>query len=193
MRIVAATKNKGKMAEIRDLLKDTDVELVSWEDAGLGDLEIDENGSSCEENSWIKASTVCRLTGEPALADDTGLFVDALDGAPGIFAARYAGEHCTEKDNRVKMLAALEGVPFEKRTATFVTVMTVAYPDGSRVAARGECPGYIAEAESGARGFGYDSIFIPKDSDKSFAELPLEYKNSISHRHLALQKLAELI
>lgn len=193
MQIIAATHNKGKMAEISALLKDHDIDIISWDDAGLGDLEIDENGKSCEENSFIKAKAICDLKGMPALADDTGLFVDALDGEPGIYAARYAGEQCSDKDNRAKLLKKLEGVPLEKRGASFVTVATIVYPDGRVLAARGECPGYIAEEEKGERGFGYDSIFVPEGHDKTFAELPADYKNSLSHRHKALTKLEEML
>ena len=193
MQIIAATHNKGKMAEISELLKDFDIELVSWDEAGLGDLEIEEDGTTLEENSYIKAKAICDLKNKPALADDTGLFVEALNGEPGVYTARYAGEHCTEADNRIKMLKNLQGVPMEKRKAVFATVCTIVYPDGSKLVARGECPGYIAEEEKGSRGFGYDSIFIPDGHDKTFAELPLEYKNSLSHRQKALKKLTELL
>ncbi|MBR0416325.1 MAG: hypothetical protein IJI56_00775, partial [Firmicutes bacterium] len=130
MKIIAATRNKGKMAELDAILKDYGIELLSWEDAGLGDFEIEENGSTCEENSYIKAKTICDMTGKAALADDTGLFVDAVGGEPGINAARYAGEHGNDAANRAKLLAKLEGVPFEKRTAKFVTVITIVYPNG---------------------------------------------------------------
>ena len=193
MKIIAATKNKGKLAELDAMLKSYDIELISWDEAGLGDFEIDENGTTCEENSYIKAKTVCDMTGKPALADDTGLFVDAADGEPGINAARYAGEHGNDAANRKKLLERLKGVPFEKRTAKFVTVITIVYPDREKLVARGECPGHITEEEIGERGFGYDSIFIPEGHDKTFAQLPLEYKNSLSHRHIALVKLTELL
>ena len=193
MKIIAATKNKGKLAELYTILKDHDIELVSWEEAGLGDFEIEENGSTCEENSYIKAKAICDMTGKAALADDTGLFVDAVSGEPGINSARYAGEHGNDKANREKLLCKLKGVPSEKRTAKFVTVITVVYPDGSCLVARGECPGYITEEERGERGFGYDSIFVPEGHEETFAQLPLEYKNSLSHRHMALLKLTELL
>lgn len=193
MKIIAATHNKGKLTEFNDIVKDFGLELVSWDDAGLGDLEIEETGTTCEENSFIKADTICRMKGIAAIADDTGLFVDALGGEPGIYSARYAGEDCSEKDNRVKLLKKLEGVPYEKRTATFVSVITVVYPDGRRLVARGECPGHIALAEAGDRGFGYDSIFVPEGQEKTFAELPLAYKDEVSHRARAMKQLKELL
>ncbi len=193
MKIIAATKNKGKKAELEAILKYQGIELISWDEAGLGDLEIEETGSTCEENSYIKAKTVCKITGKAALADDTGLFVDAAGGEPGINAARYAGEHGNDAANRAKLLRKLKGVPFEKRTARFVTVITVVYPGGEKVVARGECPGHISMEEKGDRGFGYDSIFIPEGHEKTFAELPAEYKNSLSHRHAALLKLTKLL
>ena len=193
MKIIAATKNKGKMAELDSILRAYDIELISWDEAGLGDLEIEENGSTCEENSYIKAKTICDMTGKAALADDTGLFVDAADGEPGINSARYAGEHGNDAANRAKLLKRLKGVPYEKRTAKFVTVITVVYPDGSKKVARGECPGHITEKEIGERGFGYDSIFIPDGHEETFAQLPIEYKNSLSHRHAALLKLTEIL
>lgn len=193
MKIIAATKNSGKLAELAEILKSSPVELITWEEAGLGDLEIEETGSTCEENSFIKANAICEKTGLPALADDTGLFVDAADGEPGVNTARYAGEHGNDKANRDKLLKRLEGVPMQQRTAKFVTVITIVYPDGRKTVARGECPGYISETEKGERGFGYDCIFIPEGSDKTFAELPVEYKNSVSHRHAALVKLSEML
>ena len=193
MKIIAATKNKGKMAELDAILKDYDIQLLSWDDAGLGDLEIEETGTTCEENSYIKAKAICDMTGLAALADDTGLFVDALGGEPGINSARYAGEHGNDAANRAKLLEKLQGVPFEERTAKFVTVITVVYPDGRVLAARGECPGHITEEELGERGFGYDSLFVPEGHEETFAQLPPEYKNSLSHRHKALEKLTEII
>ncbi len=193
MRIIAATHNEGKLAELRELIKDYDMELLSQAESGMGHVEIEENGTSCEENSKIKAETICRLSGEIAIADDTGLFVDALDGDPGIHAARYAGEGCSEAANRKKLLENLKDVPFEKRTAKFVTVITVVYPSGKVVVAKGECPGHICPEERGERGFGYDSVFMPENSGKTFAELPMDFKNKVSHRGRALQRLAQLL
>lgn len=193
MRIISATQNKHKLEEIYAIIKNYNMELVTLETAGYEPVEIEENGKTCEENSLIKAKAVTDLTGEPAIADDTGLFVDAAGGEPGVNSARYAGIHGDDAANRTKLLKKLEGVPYEKRTAMFVTVITLTYPDGKTLVARGECHGHISEEERGDRGFGYDSIFIPVESDKTFAELPAEFKNSISHRKRALEKLEELL
>lgn len=192
MRIIAATQNKHKLEEIYAIVKKFGMDLVPMAEAGF-DIEIDENGTTCEENSLIKAKAITELSGEMAIADDTGLFVDFLGGEPGVKSARYAGEHGDDAANRKKLLDKLEGLPFEKRTAMFVTVISLVYPDGKTLVARGECHGHIAEKEIGDRGFGYDSIFIPKESDKTFAQLSLEFKNSISHRARALEKLQAML
>ena len=192
MRIIAATQNAHKLEEIYAIIKDFDMELVSQKEAGF-DVDVEENGTTCEENSFIKANAICKLSGEPAIADDTGLFVDAADGEPGVNSARYSGVHGDDAANRAKLLKRLESVPFEKRTAYFACVITLVYPDGRKIVARGECHGHIALEEKGERGFGYDSIFIPLGSDKTFAELSAEYKNSISHRANALKKLSQLL
>lgn len=193
MRIIAATQNKGKLAELYALIKQFDMDLVSQAEAGFGDVDINENGTTCEENSKIKAETICRLSGEPAIADDSGLFVDALGGEPGVNSARYAGVHGDDAANRKKLLEKMKDIPWDQRTAHFVTVITLVYPDGKEIQARGECYGHICSEERGDRGFGYDSVFIPLESDLSFAQLPAEYKNSMSHRARALQKLSELL
>lgn len=193
MRIIAATQNKGKLAEFYALVEKFNMEIISQADAGYGDIDIDENGTSCEENSKIKAETICRLSGEAAIADDSGLFVDAIGGEPGVNSARYAGVHGDDAANRKKLLEKMDGIPWEKRTAHFVTVITLMYPDGKLIQARGECHGHITTEELGDRGFGYDSLFVPLESDKTFAQLPAEYKNSISHRARALQKLSQLL
>lgn len=193
MRIIAATQNKHKLEEIYQIIKDFDMELVSQAEVGLGDVDVEENGTTCEENSKIKAEAICKLSGEPAIADDTGLFVDALGGEPGVNTARYAGVHGDDAANRKKLLENLKGKPFEERTAAFVTVITLVYPDGKTIVARGECKGHISLEEIGDRGFGYDSVFIPLESDKTFAQLPAEFKNSVSHRARALQRLAQLL
>lgn len=192
MRIIAATQNAHKLEEIYAIIKDFDMELVSQKEAGF-DVDVEENGTTCEENSFIKANAICKLSKGPAIADDTGLFVDAADGEPGVNSARYSGVHGDDAANRAKLLKRLEGVPFEKRTAYFACVITLVYPDGRKIVARGECHGHIALEEKGERGFGYDSIFIPLGSDKTFAELSAEYKNSISHRANALKKLSQLL
>ena len=193
MRIIAATQNKGKLAEFYALFKEYDMELISQAEAGFGEIDIDENGTTCEDNSKIKAEAIFRISGEAVIADDSGLFVDALGGEPGVNSARYAGVHGDDAANRKKLLEKMKDVPFEARTAHFVTVITFIYPDGKVIQARGECHGHIANEELGDRGFGYDSVFIPLESDKTFAQLPAEYKNQVSHRARALQKLRQLL
>lgn len=193
MKIISATQNKNKLKEIYEIIKNYDFELLSLENAGFSPIDVEENGKTCEENSLIKAKAISEYTNLPAIADDTGLFVDELKGDPGVNSARYAGVHGDDSANRKKLLENLKGVPFEKRTAMFVTVITLYYPDGKTIVARGECKGHISEEERGDRGFGYDSLFIPVESDKTFAELPAEFKNSISHRARALKRLEELL
>ena len=193
MRIIAATKNKNKLNEISQITKDFGLGLVSQADVGLGDVEIDETGSTCEENSYIKAKAICDMTGEPAIADDSGLFVDALNGAPGVNSARYSGVHGDDAAARRLILKQLEGLPYKKRTALFVCVITLVYPDGRKLVARGECPGHIAYEEKGTGGFGYDCIFIPQGKRRTFAQMPQSYKNEYGHRGRALAKLRTLL
>ena len=193
MRIVAATQNAHKLVEIRTITDAFGFELISQAEVGLADVDIEENGTSFEENSFIKADTICRMTGEASIADDSGIVVDALGGAPGIYSARYAGEHGNDALNRRKLLKELEGVPFEDRTARFVAVITLVWPDGKKLVARGEVEGHIAFEESGEMGFGYDSLFIPLGYDTTFGNFEPEAKNRISHRANALNKLKELL
>ncbi len=193
MRIIAATQNKNKLNEISQITKDFGLGLVSQADVGLGDVQIDETGSTCEENSYIKAKAICDMTGEPAIADDSGLFVDALDGAPGVNSARYSGVHGDDAAARKMILKQLEGLPYKKRTAMFVCVITLVYPDGRTLVARGECPGHIAYEEKGSGGFGYDCIFIPQGRRRTFAQMPQSYKNEHGHRGRALAKLRTLL
>jgi XTP/dITP diphosphohydrolase len=145
-------------------------------------------------NARLKARAICDATGIPAVADDTGLEVDALDGAPGVHTARYAGENATYADNRAKMLEALRGVDALRRTARFRTVALVAYPDGTERWAEGVCEGVIAEHERGARGFGYDAVFAPRDGNGlTFAEMSIEEKHALGHRGRAFRALAEVL
>lgn len=192
LKMVMATQNKGKLAEINQLTRELGIDILSMADVGLADLDIDENGTTCQENSFIKADTVMRLTGLPAIADDAGLFVQALDGAPGIYSARYAGEHGDDAANRKKLLEELEkhgAVSPEERKAYFICVITLVYPDGKKVVCEGYCHGRIGLSETGTQGFGYDSIFIPEGYNQSFAELGVDVKNKFSHRAKALAEL----
>ena len=193
MRIIAASQNKHKLVEINAITSEFGMHLVSMADVGLADLEIEENGTTFEENSLIKAEAVCSRTGEIAVADDTGLCVDALDGAPGVYSARFSGVHGNDAANRVRLLKELEGVPMEKRTARFVCVITMLWPDGKKLVARGTVEGRIATEEAGDEGFGYDRLFIPDGYDKTYAQLGTDEKNHIGHRHNALMKLKEML
>ena len=216
MRIIAATQNAHKLVEIRTITDQFGFELLSQADAGLKDIDIEETGTTFEENSFIKADAICKMTGEAAIADDSGIAVDYLGGAPGVYSARYAGEHGNDALNRKKLFEALEGVPFEKRTARFVSVVTLVYPDGKKIQARGEVEGHIGFEERGTNGFGYDCMFIPleqggmtdevsgkegaavssaanPENGRTFAEFSPEEKNAISHRGRALMKLKDLL
>ena len=188
MRFVAATHNKHKLEEFRAITELFGFELVTKEDVGLGDLDPEETGTTLEENSLIKARAICRAGGYPAIADDTGLMVDALNGAPGIYSARYGGEDGNDVLNRARLLKELAGVPPERRTAHFASVITAVWPDGRVLQARGEVHGHILEEERGDHGFGYDSLFCPDGYEEPFAVLPAELKNRISHRANALRE-----
>ncbi len=188
--IVAATRNRHKIEEIEKILKEFDMSIVSRDDAGVPDVEIVEDGETFEENSYKKAYEIMKLSGRPSVADDSGLCVDYLGGAPGVMSARFTPSGDDEENNR-KVLELLEGVPFGERTARYVAVITLVYPDGRTVSARGECEGHIIEEERGTNGFGYDPMFQPAGYDRTFGELSPEIKNRISHRAKALVKLRE--
>ena len=191
--MIAATQNKGKLKELRAITEKYGLALLSMADAGLADLDIEETGETFAENSFIKASTVANLTGKPCIADDSGLCVDFLGGAPGIHSARYSGVHGDDQANRDKLLADLEGVPEEKRAAHFTCCITLCWPNGRKLVAEGRVDGRIAFEEMGEGGFGYDKVFIPEGCDTSFAALGVDVKNRIGHRARALAKLEELL
>ncbi|MDF3000203.1 MAG: XTP/dITP diphosphatase [Bacillota bacterium] len=193
MRIVAATKNKHKIDEIQAITKEFGMEVVPRDAAGVPDIEVEEDGSTFEENSEKKAREIQELCGEITIADDSGLMVDALDGAPGVISARFAGEDASDAQNNEKLLSLLEPVDEDQRTARFVSVITMIYPDGRKIVARGECEGHIIYKERGCNGFGYDPLFVPNGYDRTFAELTAEEKNQISHRAAALQKLKGML
>ncbi len=188
-KVILASGNKHKLEEIQEILKDFQYELVTMHDAGLVDYEIIEDGDTFEANSLIKAEAVLKELGLPTIADDSGLEVDALDGAPGVYSARYSGEHADYKANNVKLLKALQGVADDKRTARFVTVLTMLFPNGDQIVVRGEVEGVIGHEEVGDNGFGYDPLFIVPEHKKTFAQLASNEKNAISHRANALRKL----
>lgn len=190
LQVVCASANPDKVAEIQDLLHNV-VELLP-RPAHVGDIV--EDADTLLGNARLKARAIAIATGLPAVADDTGLEVDALDGAPGVFTARFAGEHATYADNRNKLLSDLHDVPLAGRTARFCTVALVAYPDGSEVSATGVCAGTISLAERGARGFGYDAVFVPVDGDgRTFAEMTVAEKHEVGHRGRAFRALATLL
>ncbi|WP_428121032.1 RdgB/HAM1 family non-canonical purine NTP pyrophosphatase [Candidatus Poriferisodalis sp.] len=191
MRLVMASANPHKTVEIAEVLVEAmpDVELVA-RPSDLGDVA--EDGSTLAENALIKARFVCSVAGEPAIADDTGLEVDALGGAPGVHSARYAGPQADAGANLAKLMAALRDVPDPLRTARFRTVVAVVFPDGNEVLANGVVEGHIALTARGDGGFGYDPVFVPDEAASlTFAQMPATDKNRISHRGRALRALAE--
>lgn len=191
--IVISSSNKGKIKEFNDLLGGK-FEIKSMADMGLGDLEIVEDGSSLRENSYIKAKTVFDLLGENTLSDDTGLFIDYLDGRPGIYSHRYAGEGLPFSLNIKKVLSELKDVDLEDRTCEFRTVITyIDKAKGEPMFFEGICKGRISFEEKGDRGFGYDSIFMPEGSNLTWAQMTDEEKNKSSHRSKALKKLVEYL
>ena len=189
MIVVAATQNKHKIDEIESITRLFGFEILSRRDAGVPEIEIEEDGDTFEENSYKKAFEIMKLSGMISIADDSGLMVDALDGAPGVISARFAGDDADDQKNNDKLLQLLQNVPEERRGAKFVSVITMVYPDGRSVVARGECKGRIIRAPRGDGGFGYDPLFVPEGFTKTYAELSKDEKNDISHRALALQGL----
>ncbi len=196
MKLVIATKNAGKVEEIRELLSDIPgLEVVSLLDLPPDAVPpIKETGKTFEENAYIKAYAVARATGLASLADDSGLEVDVLGGKPGVRSARFGGEGISDEERNRKLLALLENVPFEKRTARFRCCMVlVVPPEFERYTVEGVCEGYIATEPRGKHGFGYDPIFYLPSLKKTMAELPREKKNEISHRGKALRAMKDII
>ncbi|GJL65719.1 MAG: non-canonical purine NTP pyrophosphatase [Nitrospirales bacterium] len=185
--LVLATGNQHKQEEILALLNDLPVTILTLRDFPQAP-DIEEDGLTCEENAIKKAQGIAKYTGHVALADDTGLEVQALDGRPGVYAARYAGEHATYEDNCQKLLQELSGVTAGHRQARFLTVVAIVNPQGKVDVMEGTLEGEITEAVQGTQGFGYDPVFWLPDLHKTLAEVSLEEKNTISHRALALQK-----
>ena len=188
-RIAAATDNRHKITEIMSIMKSFGLDIIPKSETAAAGLEVEETGTTFEENSRLKAEAVMRATGMTAVADDSGLVVDALGGAPGVYSARFSGEGATDEKNNQKLLALMENVPDENRQAKFVSVITLAGPDGQIITARGECPGRIGRTPEGDNGFGYDPLFIPDGYSVTYAQLSAEEKNKISHRAKALEAL----
>ena len=187
MKFVLASHNKGKLKEMAAILGELGIEVASLPE---GAPEPEENGATFEENARIKAKAAADFTGLPAIADDSGLCVDALNGAPGVYSARYSGEGATDEKNNAKLLSELEDVPDDKRTARFRTVVTCAFPDGTHFQVDGCCEGRILRAPEGSDGFGYDPLFWYAPFEKTFASLTPEEKNAVSHRGKAMRKFA---
>lgn len=186
--LVLATRNPGKTREIRELLKDFPIEIKNLDDFGPTP-DIEEDGDTFDENAFRKASFTAKVLGLPALADDSGLEVEALGGAPGVHSARYAGPSATDDERVAKLLKEMEGK--ENRAAAFMCVISIAVPSGVALTYEGRCEGVIAEAPAGENGFGYDPIFYYPPMKKTFAQLSAEEKNRVSHRGKALEELKE--
>lgn len=187
--IIVATGNEGKMKEIRQILGGESLTFSSLKDEKLQDIQIIEDGKTFEENAVIKARKICDITGQMVLADDSGLEVDYLDRAPGIYSARYMGEDTPYSVKNNHIIELLEGVEDEKRTARFVCVIACAFPDGRTITTRGTIEGRIGYEEKGENGFGYDPIFYVPEFGCTTAELTAEEKNRVSHRGKALEAM----
>ncbi|VVC74753.1 dITP/XTP pyrophosphatase [Aquicella siphonis] len=193
MKVVLASNNPGKVGEFQELLKNLPIDLLPQSELGIDEAE--ETGLSFVENAIIKARHAAQAAGLPAIADDSGLAVDALNGAPGIYSARYAGKNAAAQDNIHKLLLDLENVPEEKRTASFhcVLVFMAHALDPTPLICQGKWSGMILRAPQGGNGFGYDPVFYVPAEKKSAAELPNQVKNKISHRGIALQSLLKML
>ncbi|MGN6711944.1 XTP/dITP diphosphatase [Anaerocolumna jejuensis] len=189
-RIIFATGNEGKMKEIRMILKDLDCQVLSMKEAGI-EADIVEDGTTFEENAVIKAKTIMEMTGDIVLADDSGLEVDAMDKAPGVYSARFMGENTSYDIKNNYILEQVKGLPMEKRSARFVCVIACAFPDGRILTTRGAFEGFIGESIAGENGFGYDPIFLVPEFGCTSAELSPEVKNEVSHRGKALNSMKD--
>lgn len=192
-RMLMATTNKNKLSEVRQITADLGIEILSLADVGLAGVEVVEDGETYTENSLKKAREIMALSGLDTIADDSGLEVDALNGAPGVYSARFSGEGATDEKNNTLLLEKLTGVPEDQRTARFVSVVSVAFTDGRELAVRGTVEGRIIEERRGGGGFGYDPLFYCPEAGCTFGELAAEIKNRISHRARALQALHEAL
>ena len=193
MKLVIATNNRNKIREIKDKFADiSGLELVPLNDFP-DPPEVIEDGSSFRENAYKKASEIASYTGSPSMADDSGLAVDALQGRPGIYSARYGGESANDAERNRMILEEMRGIPIERRGARFICVIAIVFPDGRSFFAEGSCEGVIAETMKGSHGFGYDPIFYLPGHGRTMAELPLNEKNRISHRAKALDAAREIL
>lgn len=189
MDFILATNNMKKLAEMQRILSPLGINVVTAKMMGITLEDVEENGETFEDNAKLKAHAACRETGMPAIADDSGLCVDYLNGAPGVYSARFAGEHGNDEKNNDLLLEKLEGVPEEKRTAHYVCAVCCTFPDGREIVVRGECGGVIGFQRDGDQGFGYDPLFLV--NGKSFGRYTAGEKDEISHRGKALRLLTE--
>lgn len=189
MDFLIATHNMKKRAELERILSPLGISVLTADEAGVNLTDVEETGTTFEENAELKAVSGCNESGMPCIADDSGLMVDALDGEPGVYSARYAGEHGNDDKNNEKLLHNLRNTAKDDRTAKFVSCVCCAFPDGRELIVRGECHGIIGYDKKGSNGFGYDPLFYV--GEKSFAELNAQEKDKISHRGNALRKLCE--
>ncbi|WP_100402174.1 XTP/dITP diphosphatase [Bacillus sp. FJAT-42315] len=190
--VIIATKNKGKAKEFAEMFASFEMKVETLLDYPEY-ADVEETGETFEENAILKAEEICRLTGRLVIADDSGLMIDALDGRPGVYSARYAGEEKSDEANIQKVLKELHGVASDKRTARFYCALAIAMPGKETATVAGTCEGKITEEKQGTNGFGYDPIFYVESFEATMAELAPETKNSISHRGNALNKLKELL
>ena len=188
-RLVVSTGNQNKIDEISYILKDLPIEVISKKDIGYGDLEVIEDGNTLEENSMLKAKALADRIDDIVMADDSGLFVDKLNGEPGVHSSRYAGEEGNDKKNNNKLLEELKDSPLDERKARFKAVIVLITEKKEIIAVEGQCKGTIGFQEVGTKGFGYDPLFTPEGYTRTFGELGEDIKNKISHRAEALEKL----
>ena len=188
MRFVLATHNPGKLREMGEILKDFGIEVVSPKDLGIT-VDVEETGRTFAENAMLKAKAICKAADLPAIADDSGLCVDALNGAPGVYSARYGGEGLDDRGRYMLLLSSLRGAP--TRAAHFACAVACAFPNGDTLTAEGRCDGSIAYAPLGEGGFGYDPVFLLPGTGKTFGQLTQEEKSAVSHRGRALREFSE--
>ena len=190
--LILGTRNHGKIAEFRSLFKGMQIRLLSFYD--FPDVPpVVEDGKTFQQNAGKKAKGIAKATGKVAVSDDSGLEVDSLDSAPGVYSARFSGEKATDRDNARKVLRMLDGVPWDERTARFVCVICAATPRGKVISAEGTCKGKISFEMRGSHGFGYDPIFIPDGYQMTMAEMEPELKNRVSHRAHAMKKFRKVL
>lgn len=190
MKLAVASKNKGKLDEIKYFMKDLCYDVVSMEEEGIYD-DFEETGTTFEENALIKARELHKIIGGMVMADDSGFEVEYLGGKPGVLSARFAGPGASDHDKNIKILGMLKGVPKEERKVAFVCVIAVIMPDGTELLTRGKCEGVMTDKPIGNGGFGYDPIVLIESLNKTVAQLSKEEKTSIGHRGKALRKMAE--